>query len=458
MTDLGRGVGKGIGKLGSCLLSALALLAAILVAVALVVTLAVPALGAEAPTAISTIKGKAFQMAGARVASTLTRFTDPPDDQQYLDGAPAPDAPAWTDLTKVTMSTGKTPPKLLTQMRTDYPPGARGVFYGTGETPVRKDKIVFLGIQMAGKMPADSLGQQVEVGFTGKAASPVGAGTELTTWAGTQTFTLAGRFQDGGYYAAATDVSGRDPGLELAADEYYDTPSGAFGFYQPGRSTWYVVLPRAGDTAAITVSVRSTTPAGNVIDRLDLPGGGHFIDLRDPTGGYKPKSKGALISCRALETFSAESGVVTGDPGMNLVRYTAGVQNAQRAEAVLGSAIGAAGPVPVAVSEVGVDGEPMDVEGQLTVSSSGAAVSLSFEVPDGQWTFALADGLELKTPSGERIVDHTSLTGPAGVRVGPGLDGFVGGDRACLSSSSGEAEAATAGESSVPSESPAATG
>ncbi len=426
-------------------------------AVALVVTLAVPALGADAPTAISTIKGKAFQMAGTRVASTLTRFADPADDQRYLDGAPAPDGPAWTDLTRVTMSTGKTPPKLLTQMGTDYPPGARGVFYGTGETPVRKDKIVFLGIQMAGKMPADSLGQQVEIGFAGKAASPVQAGTELTTWAGTQSFTLAGRFQDGGYYAAATDVSGRDPSMELAAEEYYGTPTGAFGFYQPGRSTWYVILPRAGDTAAITVSVRSTTPAGNLIDRLDLPGGGHFIDLRDPTGGFKPRSKGALISCRALETFSADSGVGTGDPGMNLVRYSAGMQNTQRAETVLGSAIEATGSVPVAVSEVGVEGAPMAVEGELAVSSTGAAVSLSFEVPDGQWTFALADGLELKTPSGERIVDHTSLTGPAGVRVGPGLDGFVAGDRGCLSSSSGEA-AATAGESSVPSESPAATG
>ena len=373
MTDLGGGVGKGIGKLGSCLLSALAVLVAVLAAVALVVSLVVPALAADEPTAIRTIKGKAFQMAGTRVASTLTRFIDPADDQQRLDGAPAPGAPAWSDLTAVTMSTGKVPPKLLTQMRTDYPPGASGVFYGTGEIPVRKDKFVFLGIQMAGKMPAGSLGQQVEIGFTGNAASPVQAGTELTTWAGTQTFTLAGRFQDGQYYAAATDVSGRDPGLELGADEYYGTPSGAFGFYLPGRSTWYVVLPRAGDTAAITVSVRSTTPAGNVVDRLDLPGGGHFIDLRDPTGGYKPKSNGALISCRALETFSAESGVVTGDPGMNLVRYTAGVQNAQRAGAVLGSAIAATGSVPVVVSEVGVDAEQMDVEGELTASPPGEA-------------------------------------------------------------------------------------
>jgi hypothetical protein len=72
------------------------------------------------------------------------------------------------------------------------------------------------------------------------------------------------------------------------------------------------------------------------------------------------------------------------------------------------------------------------------VTPEGNAVTLTFEAPEGQWSFALADELELKTPAGEPIIDHMSLTGPAGVQVGPALDGFVAGDLRCLL---GESEA-----------------
>jgi len=57
---------------------------------------------------------------------------------------------------------------------------------------------------------------------------------------------------------------------------------------------------------------------------------------------------------------------------------------------------------------------------------------LTFEAPAGLWRFGLADELELKTPAGERIFDHTSLTGTAGILTGPGLDGFVAGDATCI--------------------------
>jgi len=102
------------------------------------------------------------------------------------------------------------------------------------------------------------------------------------------------------------------------------------------------------------------------------------------------------------------------------------------------------------------------VEGQLSVSAAGDVVSLTFEVPDGRWAFDLADGLEPRTPSGEAIIDISSLTGPAGLTAGPGLDGFVAGDRSCLGSSadtgSGTDPASGTAASEAPAGSAATTG
>ncbi|MGD8682545.1 MAG: hypothetical protein PVG27_01235 [Chloroflexota bacterium] len=416
-----------------------------LVAAALTLTLSIPVLGADEQP-LATIKGKKFRMADAKMADTVTRFLDEDDDPTRLDGTPEPDAPRWSDIKQVYVAPTRTPPKLLTKMNSRYPPGTVGALYGGDRDPGYKDRVVFVAVRMAKRMPGDSMGQQVEIGFSGNEATPVQNGTEHTTWAGTERFTLAGLFSDGAFAAGATDVSGRQPGLELEDDEYYDAKSGAFGFYRPKTATWYLVLPRAADTDAITVSVRSSTDVGSVIDRLELPGGGHFVDLSDPTGGWKPKPGLAPLSCRSLETFNGESDTIEGlGIDANLVRYTAGIETtADPAEAqeLLGTAIEAVGPVTVALSEPGSEAQPLIVDGDLALTTDGNAVTLTFEAPEGQWVFRLAGGLELKTPAGEDVVDHMSLTGPAGVQVGPGLDGYVAGDLSCAFPDAGDDAAA----------------
>ncbi len=430
MGDLGQGDGSSIGDLTRGALPAASLLSAFLVA-----ALAVPALAADKPSAISTVKGDDYRMASTKLADKLTRYADSANDQQRLDGTSEPDAPKWSDIKSVYVAPARMPPKLISQMNSDYPLGADRVFYGDGGTPVSKDRVVFVAVEMARKLPAGSLGQQVEIGFSGNAATPVQNGSQLDVWAGTETFTLAGLFSNGAYDVGTTDVSGRQPGLELEVDDYYDVESGVLGFYSPRNATWYAVLPRAGDTATIKVSVRSSTGVGSVIDRLELPGGGHFIDLRNPTGGYRPKTDGPLLTCRTLETFSGESGTIESlDPESNLVRYTAGVDpatDAAIAAELLAPAREAVGPVSVALTAVRGEGDPGSIEGELAITPAGNAITLTFEAPEGQWSFAL-DELELKTPSGESIVDHTPLTGTAGVQVGPGLDGYVAGSVACI--------------------------
>ena len=67
------------------------------------------------------------------------------------------------------------------------------------------------------------------------------------------------------------------------------------------------------------------TPRRDVIDRLELPGGGHFVDLADATGGWDRKVGLPPLECRSLETFSAASGVTLSAPDATLIRYAAGM-------------------------------------------------------------------------------------------------------------------------------------
>ncbi len=446
MDDLGEGLGESIGDLGGCDLPALTLRAtmSLLLASALVATVATGTVLAAKkdadvkapPGPIESIKGDKYRMDSAKIAKRVTRFADASGDQAFSDGAPASVAPDWSDIVAVYAAPIDTPRKLLTKMAKDFPRGVSGAFYGAQADWQKGDPGVFVAVEMAGKLPADSAGQQVEIGLGGDAATPVQVGSSLDTRAGVERFSLSGVFSDGAYATGTTDVSGHVPGDAI---EYYNTDSGVFGFYDRKRATWYLIVPRAADTDSVVVSVRSSTEVGEVIDRLELPGGGHFIDIANPTGGWSKKAGLPPLECRSLETFNADLGVELSDPAGTLIRYSAGMDAAgdpDETAALLGPAIEAMGLVPVALTVVGSDEEPQTVEGELAVAQAGNAVSLAFEAPAGQWSFALGDEFELTTPAGESIIDHTSLTGGAGVLTGAGLDGFVTGDLSCANEAS----------------------
>lgn len=402
-------------------------------ALALSLVLGSAAVVTAADATVGTVKGAKYRMADAIIADRINVLTDAAGDQTLSDGSAAPKAPEWSDISRVFVATGKTPAKLRTKMGELHPPGASGAFYGSDARPLVGEKIIFVAVQMAKKLPASARGQLVEVGLAGPEATPVQVGTDLDTRAGVERFSLSGLFKNGAIATGDTDVVGKEPAVELEDADYYNVESGVYGFYDPKRATWYLAIPRAG-TGAIAVSVRSTTGAGQVIDRVALPDSGHFIGLNDPSGGYKTAAGLPALSCRAIETFSGEGGVLElSDIDATLIRYTAGVDptvgQKKRADLLSGAAA-AAGPVSVTLTPVGSGGEPTTVEGELSVTPQENAIQLTFEVPAGQWRFALAD--ELKTPSGELLVDHSSLTGPAGVLTGPGLDGLAVGDLSCV--------------------------
>ena len=436
MDDLGQGVGKGIGGLGSCALSTLTL---VLVAL-LVVGTAAAALGADAP-AISSVKGDKYRMADAVMADKVTRFVDPADDQLSGDGVPI-QAPDWTDIKAVYVAGSRTPAKLRTKMQSDHPPGASDAFYGSEARPRAKDRIVFVAVQMGKRLPGNARGQVVEVGVAGEEATPVQVGAESDLRTGVERFSLSGRFRNGAVATGDTDVIGKEAGADLEEADYYDLESGVYGYHDDKKATWYLAIPRAADTDVISVAVHSTTAEGQVVDRLDLPGGGHFVDVRSPLGGFKAGAGLPRLVCRSLETFSGSGGVVElNDVESTKIRYTAGVDDSvglSKTQQLLAPAGEAAGPVSVTLTPVGSEEAPLTVEGELAVTPEGNAVTLDFEAPEGQWSFGLAD--EVRTGAGELLVDHSTLTGPAGVLTGPGLDGYVAGDLSCVAAEPGSGE------------------
>jgi hypothetical protein len=392
------------------------------------------------PDPIEIVKGAKYRMAKTKMADRVIRLDDTAADPVFADGSPAAGSPEWADITAVYVAPTTMPPKLLTKMAKDFPPGVSGAFYGDQAEWQTGDDAIFVAVEMAGRLPGDAAGQQVEIGIGGDAATPVQVGTHLDTRAGVERFSLSGVFSNGAFATGTTDISGRVPG---AAIDYYNTESGVFGYYDAKRTTWYLLIPAAADSDSVVVSVRSSTEVGEVLDRLELPGGGHFISLADPTGGWSRQAGLPPLACRSLETATSETAAELSDPGATLIRYSVGVGEpgepggsgepgeAVDAQALLGPAIDAAGTVPVLLTAIGSADEPVKVDGELTVSPAQDTVSLTLEAPPGQWSFGLADDIELVTGAGEAIIDHRSLTGAAGVATGAGLDGFVSGDPSC---------------------------
>ena len=381
---------------------------------------------------IGTVNGLRYRMADTKMADRVTRIVDAAGDQHTNEGVPAPDAPEHTDVVTVHVASTKMPSKLLRKMAKDYPQGAAGSFYGPAAGWVSSDPAIFVAAQLGKKRPGDALGQQLQVGIDGADGAPMEVGAMSDDVAGLAEFTLGGIFNDGSWSSGNTDVRDHVPGDSF---DWYDRESGAFGFYDNRKATWFALIPRPRDAQRITVAVRSSTEAGEVVDRLELPGGGHFIDLKGATGGLDAKAGLEPLSCRALETYSGTSSDPAPlDPEATLIRYTAGVRpdhDPAAAEQLMAAATAAAGTIPMLLTAVGSDADPIEVDGVLEPSRDINAVNLTMEVPEGQWTFEPAEGAQVELPNGERLIDHRTLTGRTGVLTGPGLDGIVAGDPSC---------------------------
>ena len=381
--------------------------------------------------AIASLDGDKVRMAKAKVAARVTRIADAAADQVTADGTLAASAPAYSDIEAVYVAPIRVPRKLLTRMADDYPRGAVGAFYGADADWSKLDRALFVSVALAEPRPSGAV-QQVEVGLDGDAASPVQAGSAGDTRAGVERFSLSGSFSDGSESSGTTDVSGRRPGDAI---DYYNAESGVFGFYDGRPSSYFLVMPLTADTRSVAVTLRTVTDSGEIIDRLELPGGGHLIPLAEPAAGFGAKAGVDPLGCRSLETYSAGSGVMAlDDPTATLIRYSAGAGAAlplTEAEALLAALDAYAESVPVTLERLDADGGSVSVDAQLARAPALNAFTLTMEVPAGRWTFEAADGTALLTPAGEALIDPTSLTGRAGVLTGEGLDGFVSGDSTC---------------------------
>jgi hypothetical protein len=389
--------------------------------------------------AIETIRGERYRLGRVRVARNLTRIRDAAADQLRTNGEPAVDAPAWTDITAVYMARARLNTRLFRRLTNDHPRGSAGTFHGRDSDWSIGDDALFVAIELAEERPDDVVAQQVEIGFDGGSATPVQAGTSTDTRAGVEVFTLGGRFSDGSESAGTTDVSDRAPDGPI---DYYNARSGVFGFYDPREHTYYLFLPERRDATSLAISLRSVTDAGEILDRLELPGGGRFVALGDATAGFHAGDGAVPLGCRSLSTTSRPSGTGSGPTSdgeagaTTTILYRAGVGSDPESGEIpdagaLLAALEGRDTVPMRLQRLDEEAEPLDVDGVVTLAPALGSFSLAMDVPPGQWTFAPAEGKDLVTPAGEALIDHVSLTGRAGVRTGEGLDGFVSGDEGC---------------------------
>ncbi len=393
----------------------------------------------EPPAVIAVVDGDQVKMARTKVAKSVTRIADAVGDQVLSDGTPAPDAEAWSDIRSVHLAPIKVPGKLVARIFEDFPRGAQGTFYGADADWSRGDHAVFVAIELADRLPSDPVVQQVEVGLDGDAAGPLQVGAATDTRAGLERFSLSGTFRDGSESSGTTDVSGRLPGEPI---DYYDAESGVFGFHDDRAATYYLIMPLPGDAQSVSVALRTVTAQGEIVDRLELPGGGHLVSLEDPAGAWDPEL-GAPLACRSLETYSSAAGLPgLEDPGTTRIRYAAGADPAldqAEADALLAALDGIGDTLPVTLQPAGGDkaategspAEPLTVDATLERAPGLHAFTLTMDVPAGRWTFTPPDDAALSTPAGEALVDVRSLIGRGGLGTGEGLDGFVAGDPAC---------------------------
>lgn len=384
--------------------------------------------------AISTIKGDRYRIGGAKIANRLTRVADDEGDQLDATGVALADAPAWTDLASVSTAPFRFSRKMRRSVLNAFPRGTRDTFYGPDADWSVNDTGLFVLVELAEPRPDDVTSQVVEIGYDGGAAGPVRVGSGTDTRAGVQTFTLAGRFTDGSDAAGTTDVSGRAPGEPIT---FYNARSGIWGMYQ-GQGRYYFLLPEPRDARAVAVSLRSTTDQGEVIDRLELPGGGHLLPLDDPGLGFKAGDGAEPLACRAIATAATAPTTADGAASevTTMIHYTAGVgmdaETGAPADATAAlAALDGLGSVPLRVQRLDEDAEPLDIEAPLSLAPVLGAFTLTIDVPPGTWAFEPADADAFRTPAGEALIDHRTLSGRAGVRTGAGLVGFVSGDPGC---------------------------
>jgi hypothetical protein len=386
--------------------------------------------------AVSTVKGDRYRIGKAKIAGKLTRIGDDEGDQRRTDGSAAPDAPGWTDIEAVSTAPFRFNLKMQRSVQNAFPRGSRDTFYGPDAHWSIGDTGRFVTVELAAKRPDDVASQLVEVGFDGSSAGPVQVGSGTDTRAGVESFTLAGRFTDGSEAAGTTDVRGRAPGDPIS---FYNARSGVFGVYDRGRGAYYLLVPQPRDARAIAVSVRSTTEQGEIIDRLDLPDGSHLVPLADPGLGFKASDAAMPLGCRAISTATAAPASDPAAPdgqAPTMIRYTAGVtidpETGEPADAsAMLAALDGHDTVPIRVQRLDADAEPLDVEGRIALSPALGSFTLTLDVPPGTWSFAPTEEDALRTPAGEALIDHRTLTGRAGVRTGEGLVGFVSGDPDC---------------------------
>lgn len=378
-------------------------------------------------TTLESVKGNKLRIAKARAAKEWARFKDPVGDQITLAGGELTGAEPWTDLTEVNVVRAGAATKMLRVLGEDYPPGTVGGYYGADADWQSGQDAFYIIARLDAKIPTDlDADLQLIVTFDGPDGVPLDAGGLLGPYMGAQTFSLSGPFPGRGWETGTTNLAEWDGTSPIP---FFNGPSQDLGYYDFKSGSILHVARVPKGAASATVTLRAAGPNGDIFDEIRLPSGGRFIGLDSPDWGLNLKKGGVPLVCRSVATFSAGSeGAEDVEPGMSVIRYTV----AWPAGEPIGNELAALGDtVELALTSVGTEGAPENIQAVVAVDAASDSATFSVQVPDGQWLLGATETTPLQTAGGQALVDLRPLTGIAGLRTAPGLDGFVAGDPTC---------------------------
>ncbi len=279
-----------------------AILSALVTAPALAAKKDKPEEPAGPPPPIESIKGDEYRMAKRKMADRVTRLADAGGDPALRRRHPRGRAPPWSDISAVYVAPSRMPSKLRTKMAIDFPPGVARAFYGD-EADWKTDDRLLRGCQdgreaAGGRRRAAGGGRpRRQRGRppcrSGRSSTPASGSSASSSAASSAT--VRTRPAPPTSVTAQPGASHRVLQHRLGCLRFLRSPSA-----RPGTCSCPV-----RDTDLPSRQRAQQHRGRPVIDRLELPGGGHFIDLPTPPVAAGPEGRPAAARMPLARDASA---------------------------------------------------------------------------------------------------------------------------------------------------------
>lgn len=257
-----------------------------------------PGIESDGPV-VEKIKGKREKFGRTRVGDWIA-IKDRTQDVRTTDGAIYADAEGFGDISRVLVSQGQTPRKLVTEWDRRYPIGTANTYRGLEAEITRRQRLIFLIVETLGSPPREGdPSVQLVVGATGANGKPLTAAAGIDLTNGRKQISRSGIFTGDQYGSGTTNQTGLTAGESA---ELYNGKSRDFGRFERKKNRMYHAAFVPPGTSHISIALETAQGGVQVVDELELPVGTTLLDLGDPYLGIVPEAD--PIICRDVRTRS----------------------------------------------------------------------------------------------------------------------------------------------------------